>query len=443
LIGYINISFFNSPYKAKTKKGYELKIRVLGAAREVGGSCIEVATDQCKVALDYGIKLDGITDQYPKNFDAIIISHAHLDHSGSLLRLSHSRNKQVIVGSKITRDATAELLQDMIKVNEFNGTSLGVDNRAVDQVRGSWIPTDKFDLVDMNIELYPAGHVAGAAMTSIHADGKSLLYTGDFCLHDTEILVGCKPKLLPQQPDVLISESTYGGRVRTQRSELIDQLYNEIRYTIKHRGNVLIPTFAFHRSQEMAKRIDQAIDNDTLPNCRVYMLSKLANKITKIFNNYADLFKQQTQQKAKPFEYKHLQEIERISDIEEPAIVICTPGFGHAGASLNLLNSWAEIEENTIIVTSGYLPPDSPLKLAKDKHYVKIDGERYPVQAKIVQIELSGHADQLELVELITQLRPKRTIFVHGDLKEAEAVSKKISELTEVSIPEKNESINI
>jgi Cft2 family RNA processing exonuclease len=347
------------------------------------------------------------------------------------------------VGSKITRDVTVELLKDMIKVNEFNGTSLGVDNQTVDQVKASWIPKDTMALADMNIELYPAGHVAGAAMTRIHADGKSLLYTGDFCLHDTEILFGCNPQLLPKQPDALISESTYGGTIRPQRSELIDQLYNEISYTIKHRGNVLIPTFAFHRSQEMAKRIDQAIESGTLPNCKVYMISKLANKITKIFNNYSDLFKQKTQQRSKPFDYKHVQEVERVSDIEEPAIAICTPGFGHAGASLNLLNSWAEIEENTIIVTSGYLPPDSPLKLAKDKHYIKIDGERYPVQAKIVQIELSGHADQQELVELIMHLKPKRTVLVHGDLKEAEALSKHVSELTQVIIPEKNEEVTI
>jgi Cft2 family RNA processing exonuclease len=409
----------------------------------VGGSCIEVATDRSKVAFDYGIKLEGTTDEYPKNFDAIIVSHAHLDHSGSLLRLSKSRNKQVILGTKITRDITVELLKDMIKVNEYNGTPIGYDNQTVDRVKGSWIAEDKMALPDINIELYPAGHVAGAAMTGILADGKSLLYTGDFCLHDTEIFMGCNSKLLPKQPDVLISESTYGGTIRQQRSELIDQLCSEISYTIKHRGNVLIPTFAFHRSQEMAKRIDQALENGILPKRNVYMVSKLANKITKIFNNNPDLFKQQVQQRAKPFEYKHVQEIDRTSDIEEPAIVICTPGFGHAGASLSLLNAWAESEENTIIITSGYLPQASPLRLAKDKHYIKVDGERYPVRAKIVQIELSGHADQVELVELIEYLKPKRTVLVHGDLEEAEALSKKVSELTQVSIPEKNESIII
>ena len=347
------------------------------------------------------------------------------------------------MGSKITRDATVELLKDMIRVNEYNGTPLGYDNQTVDQVKGAWVPTDTLALADMNIELYPAGHVAGAAMTGIRAEGKSLLYTGDFCLHDTEILVGCNPQLLPQQPDVLISESTYGGTVRQQRSELIDQMYAEISYTIKHRGNVLIPTFAFHRSQEMAKRIDQAIESRVLPKCNVYMVSKLANKITKIFNGYSPLFKQPMQKRVKPFEYKHVKEVERTTDIIEPAIVICTPGFGHAGASLSLLKAWAEIEENTIIVTSGYLPPDSPLKLAKDKHYIKIDGERFSVQAKIVQIELSGHADQRELVQLIEYLKPKRTVLVHGDLTEAEALSKQVCELTQVSIPEKNESIII
>ena len=88
-------------------------------------------------------------------------------------------------------------------------------------------------------------------------------------------------------------------------------------------------------------------------------------------------------------------------------------------------------------MTSGYLPPDSPLKLAKDKRYIKIDGEKFPVHAKIVQIKLSGHADQAELVQLIRYLKPKRTVLVHGDLKEVEALSKQVCELTEVSVPEK------
>jgi Cft2 family RNA processing exonuclease len=347
------------------------------------------------------------------------------------------------MGSKITRDVTVDLLKDMIKVHEFNGDPLGYNDQTVDQVKGNWKYPDKMDLPDMQIKLYPAGHVAGATMVGIRAEAKSVLYTGDFCLHDTEILAGCNPVLLPKEPDVLISESTYGGTNRPPRKQLTDQLFSEIKDTLQHRGNVLIPTFAFHRTQEMTKRIDQAIEEGTLPKRNAYVISKLAHKITKIFNGYPDLFKPETQKHAKPFEYKHVREIERITEIKEPAIVICTPGFGHAGASLSLLNTWAEIEENTIIVTSGYLPPDSPLTLAKEKHYIKIDGERYPVQANIVKIELSGHADQRELVELVKQLKPKKTLLVHGDLKEAEALSSAISDLTQVCIPNKNETITV
>ena len=348
------------------------------------------------------------------------------------------------MGSKITRDVSVDLLKDMVKVNEFNGSPLGYTSQTADQVKNSWVSPEAMDVLDMNLKMYSAGHVAGATMTGIRAEGKSLLYTGDFCLHDTEILEGCNPDLLPKEPDLLISESTYGGTVRPPRAELLDRLLEEIKDTLKHRGNVLIPTFAFHRSQEMAKRLDVAIENGTLPNRNFYMISKLAHRITTVFNGYKYLFKQETGGSlAKPFEYKHVKEIERTADIEEPAVVVCTPGFGHAGVSLNLLNAWAEIEENSIIVTSGYLPPGSPLKLAKDKHYVKIDGNRYPVQAKIVQIELSGHADQEELLELVQRLKPKRTLLVHGDLKQAEALSEIISDLTEVSIPEKNESITI
>lgn len=357
--------------------------------------------------------------------------------------MSKSRNKQVVVSSKITRDVSIELLKDMVKVNEYNGTPLGYDSQTADQMKRSWVSSESFDLSDMNVRLFSAGHVAGAAMTGIRAEGKYLLYTGDFCLHDTEILEGCNTDLLPKEPDALISESTYGGTVRPSRNELIAQLFDEINYTLKHRGNVLIPTFAFHRSQEMAKRLDQAIENGTLPKRNVYMISKLAHRITTAFNDYKDLFKQEIKPMSKPFEYRHVKEVEKTSQIDEPAIVVCTPGFGHAGVSLNLLNEWAEIEENTVIVTSGYLPPDSPLKLAKDKHYVKIDGERRPVQAKIVQIELSGHADQRELEELVRRLKPKRTILVHGDLKQAEALSKQIEDLTEVFIPEKNEAITL
>jgi uncharacterized protein len=422
-----------------------LKIRVLGGAREVGGSCIAVETESCKIALDYGIKMDDVTDEYPKNFNAVIISHAHLDHSGSLLRLTKSRNKQAIVGSKITRDVTVDLLKDMIKIQNEKTNTVTFDDQAANKVGDSWLPTENLSLPSMNVKLLTAGHVAGAKMVGVFSEGKTIVYTGDFCIHDTEILEGCNLDVLPKEPDVLISESTYGGKVRPPRSQLTSVFLDRVSSTMRNRGNILIPTFAFHRSQEMAKRIDQAMENGVLPKYNAYVISKLARKITTHFNANKYLFTKEVQGQEQPFEYKHLKNIERTTEIEEPAIVVCTAGFGHAGASLSLLEQWADFEDNAIILTSGFLPADSPLKLAKEKRYFRApeDGEKISVQASIEQIELSGHADQLELIQLVNALKPKRTFLVHGDIEQAEALSEKISEMTEVCIPEKNESITV
>jgi uncharacterized protein len=421
----------------------DLKIRVLGAAREVGGSCIAVETEQCKVALDYGIKLDNVTDEYPKNFDAIIVSHAHLDHSGSLLRLSKSRNKQAIVGSKITRDVTIELLKDMIKIQKTKGGSEIYDETVVAKIRDSWIPTESFALPGMNVDLFPAGHVAGAKITGIRSEGKTILYTGDFCIHDSEILNGCNLDKLPIAPDVLISESTYGGKVRSPRSESIDQFLEKVSDAMKRRRNILIPTFAFHRSQEMVKRLDRAMSSGSLPRYNAFTISNLARKIDTQFNANKSLFTQEIQAQEQPFDYVHFKQVERTTEVEEPAIVVCTPGFGHAGASLGLLTQWAESEDTVVILTSGYLPLDSPLRLAKEKKFFRLDGEKILVQARFEQVDLSGHADQAEIVQLVEKLKPKKTFLVHGDLDQAEALSGRLSEMTEVFIPEKSESITI
>lgn len=415
-----------------------MKIELLGGAREVGGSCIAVENGCCKIALDYGVKIEEASNQFPKNFDAIIVSHAHLDHSGNLLGLSEKN--PVLVGSDITRDVTTDLLYDMVKIQSQKGNNF-FDDQDVGKIKDLWLTRDCVALPGMAIQLYPAGHVAGAKITSVHSEGKEIVYTGDFCIHDTEILEGCNVDLLPKEPDVLITESTYGGIVRSPRNELIDQFFRQMLSTMSRKGNVLIPTFAFHRSQEMTRRIDQAMKDGVLPRYNVYTISNLAHRITGYFNENKQLFTEEVQKQEQPFEYRHVKHLYRTGQIKEPAVVICTSGFGHAGASLHLLAQWAEDEANSIILTSGYLPPDSPLKLAKENRSFKYDGDTISVQAEVEQIELSGHADQLELIQLVRKLKPKRTVIVHGDIEQAEALSEKISEMTDVCIPEKGEVI--
>jgi Cft2 family RNA processing exonuclease len=180
-----------------------------------------------------------------------------------------------------------------------------------------------------------------------------------------------------------------------------------------------------------------------LPRYNVYTISNLANKITDYFNENKNFFTKEIQRQKQPFKYRHVKHLYRTGQIKEPAVVICTSGFGHAGASLSLLKDWAEDENNSVLLTSGYLPPDSPLKSAKEERRFRNNGDSISVKAEIEQIELSGHADQLELVQMVKELKPEKTILVHGDIEQAQALSEEIEELTEVWIPEKGETIAI
>ncbi|TRO47630.1 MBL fold metallo-hydrolase [Candidatus Bathyarchaeota archaeon] len=412
-----------------------------GGAREVGGSCVGVETECCKVALDYGAKIDKENHRdLPKDLDAVIISHAHLDHSGSLLKLS--KRKPVIIGSKMTQKVTIELLLDMIKIQNQKNKITSFSNHDAEIIRRNWWCRNSTALPGMTIKLYPAGHVAGAKIIHIQSDGKQIIYTGDFCVHGTEILDGCKIEQLPKNPDVLITESTYGGTIRENRNKLIERFFEKVGNTIDRKGNVLIPTFAFHRSQEMCKRIDQAMKKGIIPKYKVYTISNLARKIEGFFNENKEYFTKEIQQQEKPFKYKNVKHIFRLSQIKKPAIVIATSGFGHAGASLNLLANWASEPNNSIIITSGYLPPESPLNQAKEKREFEYKGDIIKTEADVEQIELSGHADQKELIKFIESLKPKNTVLMHGELDQAEMLARKISQITEVAIPEKDEILD-
>ncbi len=361
-----------------------MNVHFHGGAQEVGGSCIAVETDNAKVALDYGIRV-GEEDpgSLPQDFDVVMISHAHLDHSGNLLSIS--KGKPVIVGSEMTREVTAELLRDMIRIKHANGNSFAYTNRDVANIEACWWTRNSIALPGMSINLHPAGHVAGARMISMQAEGKKILYTGDFCLHDTEILEGSRPETLPKDCDALIAEATYGGKARPQRTELVDQFLRQILMTIERKGNVLIPAFAFHRIQEIAMTIDRAMEDGRLPDYSVYVISNLARKITRSFNRHKQCFNGKVAGQRQPFNYRHVKRLRRTEQIREPAIAICTSGFGHAGASLRLLTDWAQDENNSVVISSGYLPPETPLTVAREKRELVNGTGRIPGKARYVQ----------------------------------------------------------
>lgn len=414
-----------------------MKITFHGGAREIGASCTVIETDDVRVALDYGIKVDtGLSYTMPEDLDAVMVTHAHLDHSGNLLTLS---DKEIaVIGSQPTRDVTLHMLRDLIKIHRLNGTPVPFSHHSVRRLARRWISRTPLAFPGMEVSTLPAGHVLGARMAHLKTHDKSVLYTGDFCLHDTEILDGVNPKTLPQAPDVLIMESTYGGTIRPPRDVLVEQLFTKIQETIDREGNVLIPAFAFHRLQEMAQRIEYAMVTKMLPRYNVYYISGLAHRLFSYYDQYKTLLSDRIRRQAKPFKFRRVRRLRKTEQIKEPAIVICTSGFGHAGPSASLLYDWAGDEANSVIINTGYLPPESPLLMAKEG-VIAHNGTSIDVHADVSQIELSGHGDQEDLTNFVATLKPKQTFLVHGDIKEAEALSRKIGEYTDVTIPRNHE----
>jgi Cft2 family RNA processing exonuclease len=422
--------------------GMKMDITFHGGVEEVGGSNATVRTDDAAIALDYGIKVDeGLNYAMKKDVDAIAVSHAHLDHSGNLLTTADQDT--VVIGSAATRDVTCELLHDMIKIHSKDGKQFPYATHDVYRIMDRWSTRTRTALPGMEVALLPAGHVLGANMVHLKAEGKHVLYTGDFCLHDTEILNGADVGLLPHAPDALIMESTYGGTVHKSREELVGTLIGRIRETMQAKGNILLPTFAFHRSQEMTRRIDKAIGDGKLRKYNAYYISGLAYRIACFFNDHKQLLSKEVQEASKPFDYRRVKRIRRTGQIREPALVICTPGFGHAGASLHPLSKWAGREANTVIVSSGYLPEGSPLNLARAGKPIDDNGRQVNVEASIEQIELSGHADQGELIEFVKRVRPKRTFLVHGNPDQCDALAERIGDFTDVAIPHRDEAFTV
>jgi len=419
-----------------------MNLTFYGGAREVGGSSITVETGNGKIALDYGIKVEeGLRHDLPRDLDAVVVTHAHLDHSGNLLTLADTGI--ATIGSIATRDITSDLLLDLIKVHRLKGLPIPYTSRDVEKVYHAWIPQERVGLPGMEVNLCPAGHVMGARMVHLKAEGKNLLYTGDFCLHNTEILDGADICALPKEPDILIMESTYGGTCRPNRDELVNELLKNIIYAQERGGNILIPTFAFHRMQEMVRRIDLALEKGLLPRYNAYYLSGLAEKITAYFNDHTEFLGKMVQDDPAPFNYARVRYLRRAEQIRQPALVVCTAGFGHAGFSRKLLFDWISDEENSIIISCGYIPKESPLSWARDKEVIEENGEKFPVKASVKQIELSGHADQSELVEFVKRVQPRKTFLVHGDAQQAEALGELLGTLTEVAIPSKGEQFTV
>ena len=441
-----------------------IRLAFHGAAREVTGSCHLVETDNARILLDCGL-IQGGRERHERNrepfpfdpstLDWVILSHAHIDHSGRLPLLRKAGYRGPILTTTPTTQLLEIMLADSGRIQEEDArwkirrlekrkkdaswvTPLYTEEDAM-ALLGQLVPVPLGGTHDLDgagsVRFVPAGHILGAAILELRLrDGdteRRLVFSGDLGVQGSRLLP--RPRSV-ERPDYLIMESTYGDREREEDRDRTEQLYDIVEHTTRRKGKVIIPAFAVGRTQELLTRLNDLVEAERLPGLRVYVDSPMAVAATKAFALHPEAYSRPVNELLVdgdgPLQFDGLELITRVedsmalNDSREPAVIISASGMCTAGRVKHHLRHTVTHSRNTIVFV-GYQASGSLGRVIQSGTTpVRIFGEWYPVNARIETIEgFSAHADRTELLEWFESLGgvPEHTFIVHGE--EAAALS--------------------
>jgi KH/beta-lactamase-domain protein len=425
-----------------------VRISFLGGASQVGRSCFLLQTPESRILIDCGVDISATNeDQYPflgapefdlKEIDAVIISHAHLDHSGFIPYLYKFGYEGPVYCTPPTRDIMALLQLDLVKIMRNSGLDPLYDSEHVKNMVNHTITLDYNEVnditPDVRITFFNAGHILGSAMVHLHIGNglHNILYTGDFKFTRTELLDPAQAKF--QRIESLIMESTYGHakNIQPSRKEEEIKLANIIKETIKNNGKTLIPVLGVGRSQELMLIVLNLIQNKEIPEVPVY-LDGMVWDITAIHSAYPEYMSKSVRNKIftkdeNPFLnpiFKRIgSHLERKKLIEEegPCIILATSGMLTGGSSVEYLKELADNRKNSLVFVS-YQGPGSLGKRIQlgEKFFVFNEAgknKEVKIELNVFTLEgLSGHPDRKELEKFLHYLspKPKEIMIVHGE----------------------------
>ena len=392
-----------------------MEIKVLGAAGEVGRSAFQVNCDGTNFLLDYGVmfgKPRGAPPTYPlhvkpRDIDSVIITHAHLDHSGCVPSLFVSGNCNVY-GTAPTFDLSKLLIQDMIKI-EKNSHSFGVpeiDNMmAKSKIIGF---KEKITRGNASFELRSSGHVIGGSTVLVESKDKKLFYTGDINLRGSRLLPPADLDI--GEMDMVITESTYSQENQMPRKESEKGLIDFANEVIDRKGTLFIPSFSVERSREVASVLINSGFNHKI------IMDGMALKVNEVLLKYPEylrnpeIFKDVIEKVVSVRDHN-----ERKRALSEPCVVISPAGMLVGGNAVYYLQELSFNDRNGIALVS-YQGEGTPGKKLLDTGKVQTRGKDLNVKAEVKQFQFSGHADRDSLFEMIKNLKGNPKIMtVHGD----------------------------
>lgn len=437
------------------------KLSFYGGAGAVTGSNFLIETTEHKYVVDCGLfqgspKLTQFNDDEfsyePTDVDAVVVTHAHLDHIGRIPKLVRDGFRGPIYATEATIELMAVTLQDAVELMENRNRREGnpVLYEETDLRRTlalcKAVPYKKPQQLfgKDTVTFYDAGHILGSASLLVEAEGKQFAFSGD---------VGHSPNVLlphsetPPTADVIVTEATYGGVEHHDGNDRLQIILDAIEWTIQNRGVLLIPAFAIERSQELLYLLNYLFNQKKLPRIPIFFDSPLAIEALEVFERHGQLMSNQVraaeQKDPEIFSFNGLvltptvENSKAINDQAPPKVIIAGSGMMEGGRIMHHLKRYLD-RPSTMLLVIGYQAENTlGSRIVRGDEQVTIDRHKIPVRAKVSVVDIfSGHADNSDMVEWVKGIKPnkdqQKVFVVHSDPERAEAFQKNLTE----SLPE-------
>ena len=438
-----------------------MKITFNGAVHTVTGSQHLLEVNGKTIMLDCGLFQGKRKESFERNrsdscggksVDCLVLSHAHIDHSGRIPCLVRNGFKGDIFCTSATRDLCAVMLMDSASIQEkdvefvnrrrqkqgqrlFEPLYTKADvARTMNQFVGLSYNRPHQLFPGISLTLVDAGHMLGSAHVILEIDEQDsgrkrrLVFSGDIGRPDVPIIRDPVP--ISDGADILIMESTYGNRVHPDYPESEKELERIVNETVSRGGSLLIPAFAVGRTQQLVYALHKLHSGGAIPDLPIFIDSPLATRTTDVFRLHPEVFDDEIREfllsddDNNPFGFGRLQytqsveESKALNSLKTPAIIISSSGMLEGGRILHHLRNRIEDPRNTVLFTSWQAPNTLGRRLVEKEKLVRIFGDEFEVGARVeVLTGFSGHADKAGLVNFVRVMnrKPQQTFIIHGE----------------------------
>lgn len=464
-----------------------MRISFHGAAHTVTGSQHLIEVNGSKLLLDCGLYQGRRADTYernlnfhysPRGVDAVILSHAHIDHAGNLPNLVKQGYEGNIFATHATVDLASLMISDSAHIQESDAEFVNKKRaqRGEPPIEPLYTKQDAEEVAGMfkgvnyeepfepipgvTVRFYEAGHILGSAGVSLEIEEKGkkirLWFSGDIGRYKLPLL---RDPVLPSAADYMIMESTYGDKSHSNPELAFTEFRDVVKRTVERGGKVIVPAFAVGRTQELVYHLNQMMFQDGVPRVPVYVDSPLAVNATDIFKRHLECFDAETakfvaEARHPALDFKMLtytrsvDESKALNERTDPMVIISASGMAETGRIVHHIKNNIENPKNTICIVSWQAPNTMGRRLADREPQVNIFGEVYKRKCDIATIGgLSGHAGQDLLVKYAMGVKDsvKQIFLVHGEEKQAMTLKGLLHErkLSQVHYPDLHESVDL